>query len=102
MDFAQCPEDLFRAHQLQQVTTNHGVEGPVAKRHVAGVDRLAMRSGVWHMPTGEALRARRHVGRKVESAGQAPRVDPHDSAEHLAGSGGDFEHAHAVADARQR
>ncbi len=102
MDLAQGAEDVFRAHQFQKITADNGVEGTVAKRHITGIDGLAMSLGARQPAAREALRARGHVGRKVESARQPPGVDPHQTAEHFAGAGGDFEHPHAVADAGER
>jgi len=83
----------------QHVAAEDSVETLVAEGHLARVYGLAVGARGGELPPGRALRARRHVGRKIDPDGGAVGVGRHQSAEHLARSGGYFENLHAVADA---
>ena len=95
---AQRAHDIVAREQFQKVATEHGVEGLIAKGHVARVHRLAVRLGVGEPAPRGALRACRHVRRKIHSDGGAAPIGAYQAPEHLTRTGSDFEHLHPVPD----
>src|ERR1017187_10657330 len=77
--------------------SEYGVEGFVAERHATRIHRLAVRLRSRILMACDALRARRHVGRKVDSQRGAVAVGAHQAAEHLSAARGHFQHIHPVA-----
>src|ERR1041385_7662420 len=97
MHLAERPHQIVSAEQFQQITGNYGVERAVAKRHSAGVYRLAVRPGPRNPAPGLALRPGGHIRGEVDAESHPARVAASEVTEHFAGTRGDLEYAHAVA-----
>jgi hypothetical protein len=98
--FSQRRFNVASREQVQQVSRNHQIEAPVAKRQETGV-ALAQSRDWQRMPPEQTGGSPQHGRCEVHTHGKAPRVSACQQPQGAAGPHGNLQHSFAISHVRE-